>query len=170
MNPWLYFISTTTHILAAIIWVGGMLFMSLMLVPALRQMGNPGLTARMIQSVGRRFRWIGWGCLLVLIITGFLNLHARGISWPVLTSPDFWSSSFGKILAWKLWLFGGIVLLSVVHDGVIGPKYRALVQSPVPAARADGYRKAASWMGRLTLALSVVVVILAVMLVRGLPW
>ncbi len=168
MSHTLYIFTTTVHILAAILWVGSLLFMSLMLVPALRAMGNPALMARLIQAVGKRFKWIGWACLLVLLITGFTNLTARGISHSMLATPEFWKSSFGETLAWKLALFVLIIALSLVHDLVAGPKLRRLRETD--PAKADTYRRMASWLGRITLVTSVVITVLAVFLVRGRPW
>jgi uncharacterized membrane protein len=168
MNHALFLLSTTLHILAAIIWVGGLMFMSLMLVPALRAMGNPALMARMIQAVGKRFKWIGWTCLVVLLVTGFTNLAARGISHRMLTTRDFWASSFGETLAWKLVLFAGVITLSLTHDLIAGPRLRQLRESD--PMRADRYRRTASYLGRITLVLSLLITILAVMLVRGRPW
>jgi copper resistance protein D len=168
MNHPLYIISTSIHIIAAIIWVGGLVFMSLMLVPALRAMGNPALTARLIQAVGKRFKWVGWICLATLLITGFINLTARGFSHASLVTREFWTSPFGETLAWKLGLFVIIVTLSLVHDFIAGPRLRTLRESnPV---KANTYRIAASWMGRITLILSVIITLLAVMMVRGRPW
>lgn len=168
MNHSLYVMSTALHIIAAILWVGGLLFMSLMLVPALRALGDPALTARLIQAVGKRFKVVGWTCLMVLLITGCLNLYARGISHAMLGSADFWRSDFGETLAWKLVLFLVIIVLSLVHDLVAGPRLRALrVTDP---ERADGYRVMASWLGRITLILSLIIIVLAVTLVRGRPW
>lgn len=168
MQHTLYILTTTIHVLAATLWVGSLLFMSLMLVPALRAMGNPALTARMIQAVGKRFKWIGWGCLLVLLVTGFTNLTARGISHAMLADAAFWQSAFGETLAWKLALFAAIIVLSLVHDLVAGPRLRRLRETD--PAKADTYRTMASWLGRITLFASLVITVLAVMLVRGRPW
>jgi len=168
MNHPLYIIYTSIHIIAAIIWVGGLAFMSLMLVPALRELGNPALMARLIQAVGKRFKTIGWICLVTLLITGFLNLTARGFSHTALVSHEFWSSPFGETLAWKLVLFAVIIALSLIHDFVAGPRLRSLRETNPD--KAGMYRRMASWIGRVTLLLSLIITILAVMMVRGRPW
>lgn len=170
MQHTFYIVSTTIHIIAATVWVGSLIFMSLILVPALRSMKDPALMSRMIQGVGRRYKWIGWISLIVLLITGYLNLHFRGITMTMMSMSTFWDSSFGKTLAAKLILFAIIILLSLVHDFIAGPKLRALYSAGEGLARQSHYfRNLASWLGRLILIISLVIVVLAVMLVRGIP-
>ena len=164
----LYILSTSVHLFAAVIWVGCLVFMSLMLAPALRDMGNPALTARLIQAIGKRFKFIGWLCLTALLFTGFTNLTLRGYSHRELISLDFWQSPYGDTLAWKLVLFAGIIGLSLTHDLLAGPRLRRMRETD--PARAETYRTLASWMGRVTLLLSILVTLFAVMLVRGRPW
>ena len=48
------------HVLSAITWVGGMLFIALVLVPVTRGLGDPGLRTRLVQAAGRRFRARRW--------------------------------------------------------------------------------------------------------------
>lgn len=163
-----YILVTTVHILAAILWTGSLLFMSLLLVPALRSLKNPPLMAQLIQTVGKRYRVAGWISLGVLLVTGFLALSLRGIGIAALTDPDFWSSPFGQTLGWKLALFASVVALSLAHDLMSGSRLKALRETN-PAA-AERQRRLASWMGRITLVISLAIVLLAIMLVRGRPW
>lgn len=165
-----YVLSTTVHVLAAMIWVGGMLFMTLMLIPALRALRDPPLMGRLIEEVGRRFKWIGWGCLLTLLVTGFTNLTARGVSHATLAQRDFWASDYGGLLLGKIGLFAGIVLLSVVHDTVVGPRYRVLRRTAPQDPSVERFRMVASWAGRVTLVLSLMATVFGVMLVRGRLW
>ena len=73
----LYIVSVWTHIVAATIWIGGMLFLVLVLIPALRGLDNRGLAATLVHHVGVRFRGIGWLSLLLLVLTGAVNLAMR---------------------------------------------------------------------------------------------
>ena len=170
MHLRMYILSTSIHVIAAMIWVGGMLFMTLMLIPALRKLGDPKLMARLIESVGQRFKVIGWGCLVTLLVTGYTNLLSRGFNHTVLGSQEFWQSSYGELLIGKVGLFAGIIALSLAHDTVVGPRFRRLRGDPAAAKAVEHYRKAASWAGRLTLVLSILAVLTGIMLVRGRPW
>lgn len=62
------------HVLSAITWVGGMLFIALVLVPTARALGDDRLRTRLMQESGYRFRTIGWIALALLAVTGLLNL------------------------------------------------------------------------------------------------
>jgi putative copper export protein len=160
----IYLISVAVHILSAAIWVGGMAFLVFALMPVLRrpehQSGPPALPA-----VARRFRNIGWLCLGLLILSGVANLALTGVTWQALIEGTIWEGSHGRILAWKLSLVGALIAISALHDFWVGPKAVRLAAQRLPPARA--WRRAASWMGRLTLALALVVLYLAVRLVRG---
>ena len=65
MYQWVVF----AHIIAAIAWIGGMLFVALVLVPVLRR-GPRELRAALLDRVGRRFRTVGWAAIAVLLVTG----------------------------------------------------------------------------------------------------
>lgn len=167
MQHSLYIFTVFLHILFATLWVGGMLFMSLMLIPALRAQGDPRLTATLIRAVGKLFHRWGWAALAILLLSGLVLLHFRGISRAQLGSADFWQSNFGGTLAWKLFFYVIVVGFSVVHDLSAARQAKKTDLSPEARAR---FRKIASWLGRITLLLSLIIVFLGVMLVRGNPW
>lgn len=167
---WLYFLSVFIHILSAIIWLGGMLFLILIVVPVTRQEMFRALSTRLIHWTGVRFRTIGWICLLLLIITGSFNIFYRGYGWPDIWNGNLWKEYFGEILAIKLFLVGSILVLSALHDFYIGPRATELMQQNPDLKQAETFRKIASLIGRINLILGLVVVFLGIMLVRGWPW
>ena len=69
------------HILAAAIWIGGMVFLALVLVPVVRRPEYRDHAWRLVHLTGTRFRWVGWVCLGILAVSGFVNLDFRGIGW-----------------------------------------------------------------------------------------
>lgn len=73
----LYHLNVTVHLLAALFWLGGMLFLALVGAPALRGLDDPELRGRLFADIGRRFRRAGWWAIGVLLVTGTLNLHFR---------------------------------------------------------------------------------------------
>jgi uncharacterized membrane protein len=48
------------HVAAAITWIGGMLFIALVVVPVTRGLEDVALRRRLVQATGRRFRVVGW--------------------------------------------------------------------------------------------------------------
>jgi copper resistance protein D len=129
------------HVMAAITWIGGMLFIALVLVPVTRRVGDPALRTRLVQDAGQRFRTVGWIALGLLLLSGLGNLWFR----PYLLGVGRFQ--------WKLGLVVLALVLSAVHDFVLGP--RAGRPGADPALRVR-----ASWLARA----NVVVVVLAVLL------
>ena len=168
--PFLYLTSVWLHILAGAIWIGGMVFVALVLVPVIRQPENQGIAASLVQVTGRRFRSVGWSCLILLLLTGAVNLFYRGFSVSELWSAELWQSPFGLVLALKLFLFGAVLALSCVHDFSIGPRATALWRKEPASAEAGRLRRQASWIGRVNLLLALAIVALGIMLARGSPW
>lgn len=167
----MYQLSTLLHVLSAIVWVGGMLFLALVMVPVARKL-QPAERGMLVGAIGRRFRVIGWVCIALLIVTGVVNASYRGVTWGSIISGQIAVSDFGWLLAVKVGLVVVMIVLSAVHDFAIGPaSTRALERKDADAAReAAALRRKASWLGRLNAVLALVVVALAVALVRGLPW
>lgn len=166
MPRWLYLISVYLHILAVLTWLGGMIFVSLVAVPALRAMRDPPLQARVLTGLGRRFRNLGWIAIGLLVVTGTLNAVGRW-GWQALTSPEFWGAPAGQTLGWKLALVGLMMALSALHDFRLGPRLTAARRSGAPSETIERQRRRASWLARVNLLLGLVVVALAVILVRS---
>ncbi len=164
-----YLLSVWLHILAAIVWMGGMVFLILVLVPAIRQPRYWGVAASLVHWTGLRFRWVGWICLGLLLLSGAFNLAYRGFGWTDLWGGQLWEGSFGRILGAKLLLVAVIFVASILHDFAIGPRATALWQQNPASAKAVRLRRQAAWVGRLNLLLARVVIALGVMLVRGWP-
>ncbi|HET7630756.1 MAG TPA: CopD family protein [Gemmatimonadaceae bacterium] len=164
--PILYYVNVTIHILAAMLWLGGMFFLGLAGAPALRAIEEPVVRQRLFQDLGMRFRAIGWWCIGILVVTGIFNLHYRGwLHWDgVLGSSAFWGTAVGKSLGIKLLAVTAMIVVSAVHDFWLGP----LAGKQVPGSpEALGLRRRAGKLARINALLGLVVVIVAVQLARG---
>ena len=164
-----YLLSVWLHILAAVIWIGGMVFLALVLIPVTRQPEYRDVAVSFIRRTGVRFRWVGWGCLGLLLLSGTFNLAYRGFGWADLGSGRVFQGPFGRILEVKLVLVAVILLASAWHDFVIGPRATALWQVNPASPKAGRARRQASWLGRINLLLALIVVALGMVLVRGGP-
>jgi len=163
----LYLLSVWMHVISAIVWIGGSVFLALILVPAMRQSEHRDVAAVIVSWTGRRLRTVGWVCFALFIVTGTFNLGYRGYAWGDLFDGSLFAGPFGDTLAIKLIIFGLILILSAVHDFYVGPKATELMQADPRSPQARRLRRGASWLGRLNLLLALVVVFLGVMLVRG---
>jgi putative copper export protein len=164
----LYLVSVWTHILAATIWVGGLFFLVLVVVPWLRR-GRSEIAVTFLTETGERFRFVGWLCFAMLLVTGTFNLAVRGVRIADLRDPGWWTSAFGSAVALKLGLFVLIVTLSAVHDFGVGPRAAEAMAATPEAPRARSLRRTASILGRLNGLLALAMLAVAVILVRGWP-
>jgi copper resistance protein D len=164
--PELYYANVTAHVLAAMLWLGGMLFLGVVGAPVLRQIEPAALRQKLFQQLGLRARAMGWWSIAVLIVTGVINLWYRGwLRWDgVLGSAEFWRTATGHALAMKLVAVTAMVLVSATHDFFLGPMAgRALPGSP----RALVLRRRAALFARANAIIGMVVVAAAVRLARG---
>lgn len=160
----LYYLNVTVHVLAALLWLGGMFFLAAVGAPALRELDAP-LRAELFRRLGEQFRRVGWVAIGVLILTGIANLQFRGmLSWDVLGSGAFWATSYGHALAWKLGAVAAMLVASAVHDFMLGP---AASRERPGTPEAVRLRRRAAQLARLNALAGVIVVIAAVRLARG---
>jgi putative copper export protein len=164
----LYLGSIWLHILAATIWVGGMLFLVLVIAPWLRGGGRAHALA-VLREAGRRFRIVGWVCFAVLLVTGSYGLWMRGVRLESFAAPEWRASAFGQLVLLKIGLFGAVLAISVLHDFVLGPRATKAIELDPSSESSRRLRRRAAWVGRLNAALGLVIVLIAVMLVRGAP-
>lgn len=159
-----YYANVTFHLLAAMLWLGGMFFLGIVGAPVLRTLEPPSLRQQLFQQLGMRFRTIGWWAIVVLLLTGTVNLYYRGLlNSAVLGSTFFWRSAIGTALAIKLAAVVAMVVLSAVHDFIIGP--RAGRETP-GSQRALQLRRNAALLARVNTLLGAILVIAAVRLAR----
>ena len=74
----MYFgVAIALHLLATVIWIGGMFFAYVCLRPSLRETLEPPQAARLLAaSLGRFFRWV-WVAVVVLLLSGFYMALVR---------------------------------------------------------------------------------------------
>lgn len=165
MMPLLYYVNVTLHVLAAMLWLGGMFFLGVVGAPALRAIEQPALRQRLFQQLGVRFRSVGWIAIVVLILTGLVNLHYRGwLHWDgVFASAAFWRTGVGTALAIKLASVTVMIIVSAIHDFALGPLAGRLEPG---SPQAIAFRRRAALLARVNALLGVVVVVAAVRLPR----
>lgn len=129
------------HLVAAVTWIGGMLFVALVLVPVTRRIEDPALRRRLVHAVGVRFRTVGWIAIGLLVATGLTNIWLRP---ELLSLTRFWV---------KIALVAAAIVLSALHDFVLGPRAG---QPDAPSSM----RPAASWVARINVLLVLVAVYL----------
>lgn len=163
-----YLLSVTLHVLAACIWVGSGVFLAAGVLPYFRK--RPvGELLDFVAWSAPRLRWLGWSSFAVLLVTGVVNLAYRGFEWSRLVSGDFARDPFVHTLFEKLVLVTLVMGLAAYHDFWLGPRTLALRRASPDAPAAQRARRLTIRVGQLNLLLTLLVVVTAVMLVRGRP-
>ena len=135
-----------------------MVFISLILAPALRKLPQ-NARWELLQTVGAAAKAVGWIAILILLTTGLLNvLHLR----------IQWNTFLGHLLIAKLTLVTLMILLSALHDFILGP----LLASRLRASSAQDPSTLrlsilVPWLARINLLLALCVVYLAVLIARS---
>ncbi|MEX0929566.1 MAG: CopD family protein [Balneolales bacterium] len=163
----IYLISVYIHLLAMMVWLGGMAFMAMIVIPVTRKKMFRSMSAGLIRTTGERFRPVAWVCLSLLLVSGIFMLGSRGFSWADLWTGRLFQGTFGLIFAHKLVFFGVILFISGIHDFYLGPKAARLLSGSADQPVTGRFRKLSSWAGRINMLLGLIVVMLGVMLVRG---
>jgi copper resistance protein D len=164
----LYYVSVWLHVLAATIWIGGLFFIVLVVVPWLRRGGRTGAGA-FLRETGVRFRTVGWTCFAVLALTGTFNLWVRGVRPRHFVDPDWLATPSGCTVAAKVAVFAIVLAISVVHDFVVGPRATRAIEDDPASAEAARLRRMASLLGRANALLALVLLAIAIAIVRGWP-
>lgn len=151
-----YYISVWVHIIGAAFWIGGMLFLPLVLLPGIKD--HPD-RKKILLVTGLKFRYYGYFVLAIMLVTGLLSVHYRGIgfSWSF-----FFESKYGGLVSLKILLFITMIILSIFHDLVFGRKAieEQLIDDPV-------LKLITRWTGRLLLLISIILAYIGVILSRS---
>ena len=153
------------HIISAITWLGGMLFLALVMVPLARRDAGGGFAT--LRHAAKRFVPIAWASMAVLAITGgYLAWTHYGVR------PETFFGSGGHFLDYlqrKTGLFLIVIVLSLAHDFWLGPR----MLDRLDAARTTGAppptgpaRLFVQWAARVNLLLVLGIVLLAVLMTR----
>jgi len=160
----IFLASITLHVIAALFWLGGMIFLAVVGAPVLRRVEPAALRAQVFNELGVRFRAAGWIAISILVVTGLVNLHYHGVlAWEVLRQGGFWRTRFGTALAVKLVAVAVMLVLQAIHDFVDGPRAaRAEPGSP----EATRLRRRAALLARINALVALVLIVAAVRLPR----
>ena len=163
MEKLLYSVSESLHILAAVTWIGSMIYSEFAVMPAIKQLGAPRSQAiNMIAS--EKFSSLTWTSVLVLIVTGLFAMsgNQEKIS-PVFAKPA------GIVLTIKLLLVGALIVILLLQIYTFSPRVKRLINPATPKDQENALEMArinntTKWWSRFRLTLGVLVIILSVIL------
>jgi len=152
------------HLVAASIWVGGSIFIGIVLAPLLKTISDSieGRLSIMIR-VGRKFNKIAVPSLIILIASGLYNSSGY------LAKPSlFLSTNYGLILVAKIVLVIILIITFIVHVRLIRTKVERQIESKeLSAAEIQKLRSKIITLGRITVIVSVAILLMAALLHSG---
>ena len=157
-------ILTWIHLVSAAIWVGGSLFIGVVLSPLLKTMTD-SIEERMkiMIRVGRRFNKIAVPSLIILMATGLYSSHM------LLSKPDIlFATSYGTFLSVKIILVILLIITYAVHVRVIRKDVEDKIMSnQLSEPQIQKLRKKIIILGEVTVVLSVAILFFAALLDAG---
>ena len=106
------------HLLAASLWVGGMMYIATNYLPVLRRL-HMTQQARSLVTVLPYFSPLAIAGVLIMAVTGPFNAAFHLTSW-----QQFLSTAYGRALLIKIALIGGLLVTSAIHVGILRPRLK----------------------------------------------
>jgi len=147
-----FIVALALHLIAVVIWIGGIAAITTVMFPAMRRLDSNEQKVWLFQQIERRFRpqaRVAW------LIVGLSGLYMVGSlnAWPWFAQVRYWWMH--AMVA--LWLIFGLMLFIVEPLGVGPSIQRALATEPV---RAMARIEAVHWV-LLVLSLMVIAIVVA---------
>jgi len=155
---------TWTHLISASIWVGGSLFIGVVLAPLLKTMSESvEERLRIMIRVGRKFNKIAVPSLGILITTGLYN------SQYILSKPEtIFSTNYGIILTIKIMLVAALIVTFAIHIRVIRFDIEKKIEAKEMSQESiQKLRSKIISLGRIIVFISIAVLLMAAMLDAG---
>lgn len=155
---------TWAHLISASIWVGGSLFIGVVLAPLLKTMSESVEERLMIMiRVGRKFNKIAVPSLGILIATGLYN------SYYILTKPEtIFSTNYGVILTIKIMLVIALLIVFATHVRMIRFSVEKKIEAKEMSQQSiQKLRSKIISLGRIIVFISIAVLLMAAMLDAG---
>jgi copper resistance protein D len=108
------------HLLAAITWIGGLVFQVLVVFPTLARATSPGERLHFALSLEARFRVILWPAVGLALFTGLVNL--MNVWYATVVTAGSISPTFVGLLSVKLGIVIGMIAVQAVQQLLIYPR------------------------------------------------
>lgn len=152
------------HLICSSIWVGGSIFLGIVLAPEIRNM-KPNIEDRLSLMIrfGRKFNAIALPSFLILIVTGIYNSRTF-----IFRPNDILETQYGQILIIKILVAIAILVIYIIHIRIFSTK----TEEEITSGKLDlqyliSVRTKIIWLGRITVFLSIIVLLLAALLDSG---
>lgn len=147
------------HMVATVIWLGGLAALVLLVIPAAQQSLEPKAFVTLLQAIQRRLDPLGWFCLILLTATGMFQMSANPNYAGFLAVNNRWAVA----ILIKHILFGGMIVVSAYLTwGVLPGLARAAlrISQGLDAPQAEKLRRQNALFLRINLVCAVIILAL----------
>jgi putative copper export protein len=155
---------TWAHLISASIWVGGSIFIGIVLAPMLKTISQSVEDRLKIMiRAGRKFNKIAIPSLVILIGTGLYNSHG------ILSRPDImFSTNYGIILTIKIILVISLIAAFAAHIRIIRSEIEKKIETKQMSEESiQKLRSKIILLGKIIVFISVAILLMAAMLDAG---
>ncbi len=149
------------HMLATVVWIGGLAAVSILVLPAAQRALDQAAFGALLARLQFRLQQVGWFSLAVLIVTGLFQMSSNPFYQGFLAIRNAWAVD---ILAKHL-VVGLMILTSVYATWGLLPALQRTVLlraagRTVDEVKAAGLQRRETWLLRINLGLAVIVLLL----------
>jgi len=134
---WALSLAFWLHLLATVAWIGGLVALAILVLPAARKSLEPETYARFLEQLQRRLDPLGWLSLAVLLATGLFQMSANPNYAGFLSISNRWAAS----MLLKHILFIGMIGVSAYLTWGILPALRRIALMRVKGMDAQAAEK-----------------------------
>lgn len=138
---WALLLSFWLHMLATVVWLGGLAALALFVLPAMRRSLSPKDFANSLSALNQRLDPLGWFCLGLLVFTGLLQMDSNPNYAGLLALSNLWSQA----ICLKHIAFFGMIAISVYLTWGVTP---ALRRAALGRAKGKGEKEDQVWLQR----------------------
>lgn len=158
---WVLTLAYWLHMMATVIWIGGLGALFLLVIPAARETLEAHEYTVLLGKIQKRLDPVGWFSLVLLTVTGMVQLGANPVYKGFLAIDDRWATA---ILV-KHILFIALILLSAYMTWILLPSIRRLALTSTLEGNGskdsqDSLRKREIFVMRISLILGVLILLL----------
>jgi uncharacterized membrane protein len=117
-----FVLARTLHVIGVILWIGGVLFVTTVLLPSVRTMKDPEERVAFFEDVEGRFAWQARATTLLTGLTGFYMVYALD-AWGWFLEPGRWYLH-AMVAVWAVFT----VMLFVLEPLVLHKLFRERAQ------------------------------------------
>src|SRR5262245_56621672 len=126
--PWLFWaLMLWLHFLAAMTWIGGLVFQVLVVFPTLARAAPTAERMRFALSLEAHFRVLVWPVVGLVLFTGLVNL--MNVWYATIVTAESLSPTFIPVLSLKLSLVVGMIALQAVQQFLVQPRRVAALRA-----------------------------------------